>query len=44
MPERRNPAEEASYMEELGRLAALRDQGVTSDEDFEAKKNQLLGL
>jgi hypothetical protein len=44
MPEKWNPAEEPSYMEELGTLAALRDQGVMSDEDFEAKKNQLLGL
>ena len=44
MPERRNPAEEPFYLKELGSLAPLRDQGVISDEDFEAKKNQLLGL
>lgn len=38
------PAGETSYLEELEKLAALRDQGIISDEDFEAKKNQLLGL
>ncbi|UCC61720.1 MAG: SHOCT domain-containing protein [Anaerolineae bacterium] len=35
---------EGSYLDELERLAALRDQGVISDEEFEAKKAQLLGL
>jgi hypothetical protein len=35
---------EPSYIEELEKLAALRDQGIISDEDFEAKKRQLLGL
>jgi division protein CdvB (Snf7/Vps24/ESCRT-III family) len=38
------PGEETSYLEELEKLAALRDQGIISDEDFEAKKAQLLGL
>jgi division protein CdvB (Snf7/Vps24/ESCRT-III family) len=38
------PAAETSYLEELEKLAALRDQGVISNEDFEAKKGQLLGL
>jgi len=39
------PAEpEPSYFDELERLAALRDQGVISDDEFAAKKNQLLGL
>ena len=38
------PAAEPSYLEELEKLAALRDQGIISDEDFEAKKGQLLGL
>ena len=38
------PAAEPSYLEELQQLAALRDQGIISDEDFEAKKGQLLGL
>jgi hypothetical protein len=35
---------EESYLDELERLANLRDQGVISDEEFEAKKKQLLGL
>jgi hypothetical protein len=35
---------EQSYLDELERLASLRDQGIISDEDFEAKKKQLLGL
>ena len=38
------PAGETSYLEELESLAALRDQGIISDEEFEAKKGQLLGL
>jgi len=39
------PAEpEASYLDELERLADLRERGIISDEDFEAKKRQLLGL
>jgi hypothetical protein len=33
-----------SYIEELQQLASLRDAGVISEEDFEAKKRQLLGL
>ena len=36
--------DEESYLDELERLANLRDQGVISDEEFEAKKKQLLGL
>jgi hypothetical protein len=35
---------EPSYLDELERLADLRDRGIISDEDFEAKKRQLLGL
>ena len=35
---------EPSYLDELERLGALRDQGIISDEDFEAKKKQLLSL
>jgi hypothetical protein len=39
------PTEAApSYLQELEKLAALRDQGIITDEDFEAKKKQLLGL
>jgi hypothetical protein len=35
---------EPSYLGELERLADLRDQGIISEDDFEAKKHQLLGL
>ena len=35
---------EPSYLNELERLAKLRDEGVISKEDFEDKKKQLLGL
>jgi hypothetical protein len=35
---------EPSYLDELERLAQLRDNGVITQEDFEAKKKQLLGL
>jgi hypothetical protein len=34
----------ADYTAELERLAKLRDEGVISAEDFEAKKKQLLGI
>jgi hypothetical protein len=37
-------AAEYSQADELERLAALRDQGVLTDEEFETKKKQLLGL
>jgi len=37
-------SEEESYLDELERLAALRDQGIITEEDFDAKKKQLLGL
>jgi Short C-terminal domain len=35
---------EPDYVAELERLAQLRDQGVITAEDFDAKKRQLLGL
>ena len=41
------PAEasaEPSYLEELEKLATLRDQGIITDEEFQAKKGQLLGM
>jgi hypothetical protein len=39
------PAEpEPSYIDELERLATLRDQGIITEEDFTTKKEQLLGL
>ena len=38
------PAAEPDYLDELERLAALRDKGIITEEDFQAKKKQLLGL
>jgi hypothetical protein len=37
-------AAEPDYTAELEQLAQLRDQGVITAEDFEAKKKQLLGI
>jgi hypothetical protein len=34
----------ADYTAELEKLAGLRDKGIISADDFEAKKNQLLGI
>ena len=38
------PATEPNYAAELEKLAELRDKGVITAEDFEAKKKQLLGI
>ena len=35
---------QSDYTVELERLAQLRDQGVITPEDFEAKKKQILGI
>ena len=35
---------EGDYTAELEKLAKLRDEGVITAEDFEAKKKQLLGI
>ncbi len=37
-------AGQPSYIDELERLSKLKDDGVITEEDFEAKKKQLLGL
>jgi hypothetical protein len=37
-------APEPGYVGELERLAKLRDQGILSDDEFEAKKKQILGI
>jgi Short C-terminal domain len=37
-------APEPEYVGELERLAQLRDQGIISNDDFEAKKKQILGI
>ena len=36
--------DEPDYIDELERLAGLKEKGIISEEDFEAKKKQLLGL
>ena len=38
------PAAAPDYTAELEKLAKLRDEGVITAEDFEAKKHQLLGI
>jgi len=39
-----SPASESSYLEELEKLGELRDKGIITDAEFEAKKKELLGL
>jgi len=43
-PTSASAAPEPGYMAELERLAQLRDQGIVSEEEFQAKKKQLLGI
>ena len=43
-PASTSAAPEPGYVAELERLAQLRDQGIVSEEEFQAKKKQLLGL
>ena len=43
-PSATSAAPEPEYMAELERLAQLRDQGIVSEEEFEAKKKQILGI
>jgi cytochrome c-type biogenesis protein CcmH/NrfG len=43
-PEAAASTGEASYLEELEKLGDLRDKGIITDEEFEAKKKELLGL
>jgi hypothetical protein len=38
------PAQEPDYAAELEKLAGLKNQGIISEEEFEAKKKQILGL
>jgi hypothetical protein len=35
---------EPDYAAELQKLASLRDQGVINDDEFDAKKKQILGI
>jgi hypothetical protein len=43
-PAETTAAAEPEYVGELERLAQLRDQGILSDEEFDAKKKQILGI
>jgi U3 small nucleolar ribonucleoprotein component len=43
-PQSGQGADEPDYLDELERLGQLKDSGVISEEEFEAKKKQLLGL
>jgi len=38
------PDEEPDYIEELERLADLKSKGIITEEEFEAKKKELMGL
>jgi hypothetical protein len=38
------PSSEPSYLAELEKLGELRDKGIITDEEFDAKKKELLGL
>lgn len=38
------PQQQDGYIEELERLAVLRDEGIITDDDFNEKKRKLLGL
>lgn len=38
------PSNQLDYIEELKKLAELRDMGIVTADEFEAKKKQLLGL
>ncbi len=35
---------EADYTDELQKLSAMKDQGVITEQEFEAKKKQILGI
>lgn len=37
-------AAQPDYIEELQKLASLKDDAIITEEEFEAKKKQLLGL
>jgi hypothetical protein len=43
-PSSASAAPEPEYIAELERLAQLREQEILSEEEFQAKKKQLLGL
>ncbi len=40
----KDEGDEPEYLDELKRLGKLKDEGVITEEEFEAKKKELLGL
>ena len=38
------PPEEPEYLVELEKLAELKERGIITEEEFESKKRQLMGL
>ena len=38
------PAAEGGYVDELEQLAKLHEEGILTDEEFDAKKKEILGL
>jgi hypothetical protein len=45
LDQQEKPAEEApDYLDELERLGELKEKGLITEEEFQAKKKQLLGL
>lgn len=43
-PVQAQPAPQMDYIDQIKKLAELRDQGIITPEEFEAKKRQLLGI
>jgi len=43
-PEAAAPEAESTQIEQLKQFAALKDQGILTEEEFSAKKAQILGL
>lgn len=44
LPVQSEPAKDASAADEIRKLAQLKDEGIITEEEFEAKKKQLLNL
>ena len=42
-PEAQEPPVEEEYIQELEQLSKLHEQGIIDDEEFKAKKAQILG-
>lgn len=44
MNARQTPSPQPSDLDQLEKLAALRDKGIITDDEFQQKKKQILGL